>query len=221
VTAPLLSLTAAARQSGLTRGTLVVLLRAGALQSRATGRSRTLDRADLALLQALRSVPRPLVRRTASRIAALRRAGHRVAAFGGRIVLTERDGSLWDIESGQRLLPLPGVPAVLVWTPRGAVASLPPPRPPAEPAPTGVDRRAPRDDPTSAALALRHGMALHRLRRWPAAERAYARAIALDPRLAEAHRQLALLLIETGRAQRALRVAQAWRRLTRREPPAT
>ena len=64
-------------------------------------------------------------------------------------------------------------------------------------------------------LHLQYGIALERLRRWRLARRAYERAIALDAQLEEAYRHLALMLIDRGDAQAAIRLANALRRVQR------
>jgi tetratricopeptide (TPR) repeat protein len=70
--------------------------------------------------------------------------------------------------------------------------------------------------PASALLRFNAGVAFQLLSAYRAAEEQYLAALALDPTLADAHHNLALIYLELGEEQRAIRHHNEERRLERR-----
>lgn len=221
------TLVQASRLAGLSPATARLLLRAGVVKITAFHAERpllTLD--DVMTLQSLGALPRRVLRAGATRLAELAPGTRRLRACGGRLVVSDSDG-LWDAESGQRVLaldvaahseaPALGSPisgedewlaAGIAMLNRGQIARA-----------AALFRRASRRWPSSPQMHLHYGIVLERLRRWRLARRAYEQAIALDAQLEEAYRLLALMLIDRGEAQAAIRLANALRRMQRSREP--
>ena len=224
------TLVQASRLAGLSPAIARLLLRAGVVKITASGAERpmlTLD--DVMALQSLNAVPRRLLRAGATRLAELAPGTRRVHAWGGRLVVSDSDGS-WDAESGQRVLALDvtaqaeapahgendtpagaqdeWLAAGIAMLNRGQITRA-----------AALFRQASRRWPLSPQIHLHYGIVLERLRRWRLARRAYEQAIALDAQLAEAYRLLALMLIDRGDAQAAIRLANALRRMQRSREP--
>ena len=224
------TLVQASRLAGLSPATARLLLRAGVVKITASHVERpllTLD--DVMALQSLGALPRRVLRAGATRLAELAPGTRRVRACGGRLVVSDSDG-LWDAESGQRVLALdvtarPEAPAHhevdspvsgkdewlgagIALLNRGQIARA-----------AALFRRGSRRWPLSPQMHLHYGIVLERLRRWRLARRAYEQAIALDAQLEEAYRLLALMLIDRGDAQAAIRLANALRRMQRSREP--
>ncbi|MBS1133104.1 MAG: hypothetical protein H6R02_245 [Burkholderiaceae bacterium] len=224
------TLVQASRLAGLSPATARLLLRAGVVKITASHVERpllTLD--DVMALQSLGALPRRVLRAGATRLAELAPGTRRVRACGGRLVVSDSDG-LWDAESGQRVLaldvtaqseapahhevdsPVSGkdewLGAGIALLNRGQIARA-----------AALFRRGSRRWPLSPQMHLHYGIVLERLRRWRLARRAYEQAIALDAQLEEAYRLLALMLIDRGDAQAAIRLANALRRMQRSREP--
>ena len=223
------TLVQASRLAGLSPAIARLLLRAGVVKITASGAERpmlTLD--DVMALQSLNAVPRRVLRAGATRLAELAPGTRRVHAWGGRLVVSDSGGS-WDAESGQRVLaldvtaqseapdgendaPAGGqdecLAAGIAMLHRGQITRA-----------AALFRQASRRWPLSPQMHLHYGIVLERLRRWRLARRAYEQAIALDAQLAEAYRLLALMLIDRGDAQAAIRLANALRRIQRSREP--
>jgi tetratricopeptide (TPR) repeat protein len=224
------TLVQASRLAGLSPATARLLVRAGVVKITASHAERpllTFD--DVMTLQSLGALPRRVLRAGATRLAELAPGTRRLRACGGRLVVSDSDG-LWDAESGQRVLALDvaaqseapahheiGSPvsgedewlaAGIVMLNRGQIARA-----------AALFRRASRRWPLSPQMHLHYGIVLERLRRWRLARRAYEQAIALDAQLEEAYRLLALMLIDRGDAQAAIRLANALRRMQRSREP--
>jgi len=224
------TLVQASRLAGLSPATARLLLRAGVVKITASHVERpllTLD--DVMALQSLGALPRRVLRAGATRLAELAPGYRRVRACSGRLVVSDSDG-LWDAESGQRVLALdvtarPEAPAHhevdspvsgkdewlgagIALLNRGQIARA-----------AALFRRGSRRWPLSPQMHLHYGIVLERLRRWRLARRAYEQAIALDAQLEEAYRLLALMLIDRGDAQAAIRLANALRRMQRSREP--
>ena len=224
------TLVQASRLAGLSPATARLLLRAGVVKITASHVERpllTLD--DVMALQSLGALPRRVLRAGATRLAELAPGTRRVRACGGRLVVSDSYG-LWDAESGQRVLaldvtaqseapahhevdsPVSGkdewLGAGIALLNRGQIARA-----------AALFRRGSRRWPLSPQMHLHYGIVLERLRRWRLARRAYEQAIALDAQLEEAYRLLALMLIDRGDAQAAIRLANALRRMQRSREP--
>jgi tetratricopeptide (TPR) repeat protein len=224
------TLVQASRLAGLSPATARLLLRAGVVKITASHVERpllTLD--DVMALQSLGALPRRVLRAGATRLAELAPGTRQVRACGGRLVVSDSDG-LWDAESGQRVLaldvtarseapahhevdsPVSGMDewlgAGIALLNRGQIARA-----------AALFRRGSRRWPLSPQMHLHYGIVLERLRRWRLARRAYEQAIALDAQLEEAYRLLALMLIDRGDAQAAIRLANALRRMQRSREP--
>lgn len=224
------TLVQASRLAGISPAIARLLLRAGVVNITASGAARPmLSLDDVMALQSLSALPPRVLRAGATRLAALAPVTRRVRAWGGRLVVSDSDG-LWDAESGQRVLaldvtapleapahhevdsPAGGhdecLAAGIVMLNRGQITRA-----------AALLRRASRRWPLSPQMHLHYGIVLERLRRWRLARRAYEQAIALDAQLEEAYRRLALMLIDRGDAQAAIRLANALRRMQRSREP--
>jgi tetratricopeptide (TPR) repeat protein len=225
------TLVQAARLAGLSLATTRLLVRAGIVQAsveRADDPQLTLQ--DVVVLQSLGAVPQPVLRAAAAHLTEPLSMQRQVLACGGRVVVSEVDGSLWDAASGQHVLALDDASHVPPLRDKPTDRAVEPPTDSeAESLAAGAAllnrgqigraaaffSRASRRWPMSPLLHLQYGIALERLRRWRLARRAYERAIALDAQLEEAYRHLALMLIDRGDSQAAIRLANALRRVQR------